>query len=116
VGQGLHILSADIYTREPGIACDILILERIPDPFHYQELWSKIESDLRRALADVSYLDEILESRRKPSLLLHKCVPRKEDRVLIDEEGSDFYTIIEVYTWDRPGVLHTITNTLYELG
>ena len=43
-------------------------------------------------------------------------MPRKEDRVLIDEDGSDFYTIIEVYTWDRPGVLHTITNTLYELG
>lgn len=114
--RGLNILSADIYTREPGVACDILILERIPDPFHHKELWSKIESDLRRALADVSYLDEILESRRKPSLLLQKCVPRKEDRVLIDEEGSDFYTIIEVYTWDRPGVLHSITNTLYELG
>jgi len=114
--RGLNILSADIYTREPGIACDIIIVERIPDPFRKDELWAKIESDLKRALADESYLDEILESRRKPSILLQKSVPRKEDKILIDEEGSDFYTIIEVYTWDRPGVLHTITKTLHELG
>jgi [protein-PII] uridylyltransferase len=114
--RGLNILSADIYTREPGVACDILIVERIPDPLHPDELWNKIESDLKRALADGSYLDEILADRRKPSVLQPKPVPRKEDKVLVDEDASDFYTIIEVYTWDRPGVLHTITNTLYELG
>ncbi len=114
--RGLNILSADIYTREPGVACDIIIIERIPDPLRKKELWAKIEGDLKRSLADESYLDEILETRRKPSILLQKSIPRKEDRILIDEEGSDFYTIIEVYTWDRPGVLHTITNTLHELG
>jgi [protein-PII] uridylyltransferase len=114
--RGLNILSADIYTREPGVACDILIVERIPDPLHPDELWNKIESDLKRALADTSYLGEILESKRKPSVLQPKSLPRKDDKVLVDEDASDFYTIIEVYTWDRPGVLHSITNTLYELG
>lgn len=114
--RGLNILSADIYTREPGVACDILLLEKVPDPLHNQELWGKIENDLKRALADGTYLDEILESKRKPSILQPKSVPRKEDVVLIDEDASDFYTIIEVYTWDRPGVLHTITRSLHELG
>ena len=113
--RGLNILSADIYTREPGVACDILRVERIPDPLHREELWGKVESDLVRALADSSYLDEILENRRRPSILEVKCHPRKDDKVIIDEEASDFYTLIEVYTWDRPGVLHTITNALFEL-
>ena len=113
--RGLNILSADIYTREPGVACDILRVERIPDPLHREELWVKVESDLVRALADSSYLDEILENKRRPSVLEVKCYPRKEDKVIIDEEASDFYTLIEVYTWDRPGVLHTITNALFEL-
>ncbi len=113
--RGLNILSADIYTREPGVACDILRVERIPDPLHREELWVKVENDLVRALADSSYLDEILENRRRPSVLEAKCHPRKEDKVIIDEEASDFYTLIEVYTWDRPGVLHTITNALFEL-
>ena len=44
--RGLNILSADIYTREPGVACDILRVERIPDPLHPDELWTRVESDL----------------------------------------------------------------------
>jgi [protein-PII] uridylyltransferase len=36
--------------------------------------------------------------------------------VVIDEESSDFYTIIEVYTWDRPGVLYAIADELFRLG
>ena len=38
---------------------------------------------------------------------------RKEDKVVIDEHASDFYTVIEVYTWERPGVLHTISKVLH---
>lgn len=114
--RGLNILSADIFTRQSGIALDVLILERLPDPLHPDELWNKVKVDLVRSLTDRSYLDEILINKRKPSFLKPKGLPRKNDRVLIDEDASDFYTIIEVYTWDRPGVLHSITNTLYELG
>lgn len=113
--RGLNILSADIFTRESGIALDILILERLPDPLRADELWEKIKSDFGKVLENRSYLDELLATRRKPSLLQPKCLPRKEDRVLVDEDASDFYTIIEVYTWDRPGVLHSIANTLYNL-
>jgi [protein-PII] uridylyltransferase len=40
---------------------------------------------------------------------------RKQDRVYIDEQASDFYTVVEVYTWERPGVLHTISKALHSL-
>ncbi len=113
--RGLNILSADIFTRESGIALDVLLVERLPDPLHPEELWGKVDYDLVRALGEQNYLHELLAEKRKPSLLNQKGLPRKEDRVIIDEEASDFYTIIEVYTWDRPGVLHAVTNTLYEL-
>lgn len=114
--RGLNILSADIFTTESGIALDIVTLEKLPDPLHPDELWEKIRSDLGRSLTEKDYFDDLLAPKRKPSLLQQKCVPRKSDIVLVDEEGSDFYTIVEVYTWDRPGVLHAITRTLYELG
>lgn len=113
--RGLNILSAEIFTREPGVACDILIIERIPDPLHSGELWGRVEKDLGRAVDNSSYLDEILSERRRPSVLEGKRHPRKDDKVIIDEDASDFYTLIEVYTWDRPGVLHAITNGLFEL-
>lgn len=113
--RGLNILSADIYTHEPGVACDILIVDSIPDPLRPEEAWNRLETDLVRSLADPPYLDQILESRRRPSILQPKPIPRKEDKVIIDEDASDFYTLIEVYTWDRPGVLHAITSTLHHL-
>ena len=87
----------------------------MPDPLHPEELWGKVEYDLVRALDEQTYLNELLADKRKPSLLNQKGLPRREDKVIIDEEASDFYTIIEVYTWDRPGVLHAVTNTLFEL-
>ncbi len=65
--RGLNILSADIYTREPGVACDILRVERIPDPLHPRNCGPGWKVTWCAVLADSSYLDEILESRRKPS-------------------------------------------------
>ena len=32
----------------------------------------------------------------------------------VDNQGSDFYTILEVYTPDRLGLLYTITKSLFE--
>jgi len=113
--RGLNILSADIFTRQSGIAMDILRVERLPDPLHPAELWNKVRNDLEQSLQSRSYLNDLLAAKQQPSLLQQKSAPRKEDRIVIDEEASDFYTIIEIYTWDRPGVLHSITNALYQL-
>ena len=39
----------------------------------------------------------------------------KPDEVVVDNHSSDQYTIIEVYTTDRPGLLYSITRTLLDL-
>jgi [protein-PII] uridylyltransferase len=35
--------------------------------------------------------------------------------VQVDNESSDFYTIIEVHTYDRPGLLYRTTQKLFTL-
>ena len=40
---------------------------------------------------------------------------RSPSRVLIDNDSSDVYTILEVYSTDRVGLLYTITRTLLDL-
>jgi [protein-PII] uridylyltransferase len=114
--HGLNILSADIFTRVSGVALDVLKVERLIDPLDAEGLWERIRLDLEACLKERPHLGELLAERRKPSILQRKYLPRKEDRVVINEEASDFYTIIEVYTWDRPGILHAITDTFYTLG
>jgi [protein-PII] uridylyltransferase len=113
--RGLNILSADIFTRQSGIAMDILIVERLPDPLHSAELWQKVGKDLEESLKSRSYLRDLLDGKSRPSLIAPKSLPRRQDKVVINEEASDFYTIVEVYTWDRPGVLHSITNAFFQL-
>ena len=52
----------------------------------------------------------------KPSLYLKKPVPKVATVVNIDNEASDDFTIVEIFTEDRIGVLFTITHSLHRLG
>ncbi|MCJ7494629.1 MAG: hypothetical protein MUP68_10380, partial [Deltaproteobacteria bacterium] len=37
-------------------------------------------------------------------------------KVEVDNTTSDFYTVIEIYTHDRPGLLYRISQKIFELG
>ena len=39
-----------------------------------------------------------------------------ETRVMVDNEASDQYTIVEIYSADSPGQLYRITQTLADFG
>jgi len=41
---------------------------------------------------------------------------KSQAKVIIDNEQSDFYTIIEIYTQDSPCLLYSVTKTLAEFG
>ena len=114
--NGINILSADIYTRSYGVALDILLVDQIPDPLQPERIWDTLRKDLDRVLAGEISMEAFF--RRKPPrtpLGRSKVAPR-EDRVSIDEDASDECSVIEVYTWERPGVLYTISQVLYSFG
>jgi len=76
-----------------------------------------MEGDLHRILSgDATHLEQLLSARQRQAIFHRKALPRKEDRIIINEEASDSYTVVEVYTWDRPGVLHAMSKTLFEQG
>ncbi len=110
---GVNILSADIYTRGYGVAVDILIVDQIPDPLHPEKLWDRIRKDLALVLTGEKQLETLLAKSRPDRIGWDKPLVVKEDKVVIDEQASDFYTVIEVYTWERTGVLHTISKVLH---
>ena len=43
-------------------------------------------------------------------------MPRVGTSIEVDNEVSDHFTVLDVYTQDRVGVLFAITNTLFHLG
>ncbi len=110
--NGINILSADIYTRRYNLALDILKIDNIPDPYNIDRFIKRLKDDLLNLLNEKITLEDIYKKRyviRKSPISI-----KTEDKVIIDEEASDFYTIIEIYTWERPGVLHTVSKVLHK--
>jgi [protein-PII] uridylyltransferase len=42
--------------------------------------------------------------------------PRQDTKVEVDNSASDFYTVVEVYTHDRPGLLYRVTEKIFEMN
>ncbi|MGH7825614.1 MAG: [protein-PII] uridylyltransferase [Candidatus Binatia bacterium] len=113
----LDILNARIFTSTEGLALDVF---RISHRGRGQTVvdaqkWTKFRSTLDDVLdgrIDVARLVE--GSQRSP--LIHKRVPKVATVVQIDNEASDGFTIVEIFTEDRIGVLFAITYGLHQLG
>ncbi len=111
---GLNILSANIHTRPYKVVVDEIIVKNIPDPSNWERLWEKIRKDMLLILENKSSLEDILSQKQIRKIVsLQRSVLRTKNEVLIDNEASDFYTVIEVYTWDRTGILCKISRTLH---
>ncbi|GAB6887139.1 [protein-PII] uridylyltransferase [Desulfothermus okinawensis JCM 13304] len=111
--NGVNVLAADIFTRRYNVAVDIITVENIPDPFNIQRFCERIKNTLKKLLSGQLDLKELYKKKCYTHFDKYRFI-RINDRVVINEEASDFYTIIEVYTWERPGVLHTISKVLHE--
>jgi len=59
-------------------------------------------------------VEELVRRSRRPSILARRRRP-VPTRVEIDNHVSREYTVLDVYTGDRVGLLFTITNCLYHL-
>jgi [protein-PII] uridylyltransferase len=118
----LAVGGAQIYTRAPAgrapEAFDVFHVKRQgrPEEPVQASMAAKIERDLADLLAGrVSGPD--LEARipkTPPWALRHR--PEVPTEVTVDNEASPEFTVVDVYTRDRPGLLQRIARTLYEQG
>lgn len=114
--NSLNILSSDIYTWRDRTAVDVF---RVADPGAGripEEVWKKVESDLEEALDGGLSLAERLDRKAGPSVLRRPGRPRRLPKVRVDNEASDFFTVIEVFADDRVGLLYEVTRELTALG
>jgi [protein-PII] uridylyltransferase len=116
-GSGLQILDAQILTREDGIVVDTF---QVTDPDYYGEPPAERRHTVGERIAAVlkgwEHVDDVL--RRGARLKLTRPLPkaREATEVRIDNETSDGCTIIDVFADDRQGLLHVITNAIFQLG
>jgi len=114
--NNINILSARIYTWRDGTAVDIFTVTPPLDPIRTEEIWERIKRDLAETFQGRLSLSERLQQKAKPTLLSRKKILTRQTQVSVDNQSSDFFTLIEVFTDDHIGLLYRITHTLFMLG
>ena len=112
----INILDAQANTWKNGIALDIFTVEPPPDQLFEEERWQRVKSNLASVLT--GELD--LTARLPQAAALGKkdsaTVSKRPNRVVIDNDSSSFFTIIEVFAADFRGLLFNITDVISRLG
>lgn len=113
----LDILNARIFTARDGRILDVFRVSHggRSETIMAEQKWNKFRSTLDGVLDGQLDVAELV-ARSRPSTLLQKRVPKVSTVVEIDNGASDHFTIVEVFTEDRLGVLFTITYGLHQLG
>jgi [protein-PII] uridylyltransferase len=116
-GSGLQILDAQILTRTDGIVVDTF---QVTDPDYRgappTDRRQTVGERIAAVLKGWEHVDDVL--RRGARLKMTRPLPkaREATEVRIDNETSDGFTIVDVFADDRQGLLHVITNAIFQLG
>ncbi|SEC49069.1 [protein-PII] uridylyltransferase [Rhodobacter sp. 24-YEA-8] len=107
---GANVVDARTYTSKDGYATAVFwVQDAEGHPYEISRL-PRLRGMIEKTLRGQVVAREALKDRDK--------VKRRErefrfpTHITIDNEGSDIYTIIEVDTRDRPGLLYDLTRTL----
>ncbi len=110
----LDIRGAQVFAMNDGVV--ILIFHcRFAPPSSREPNWDAVRDDLKRLLLGKMALDYRIAAHAAARREEQLPVRRSPSRILLDNESNAKYTILEVYTLDRVGLLYTIARTLFEL-
>ncbi|NOY69877.1 MAG: [protein-PII] uridylyltransferase [Deltaproteobacteria bacterium] len=113
--NGIEVLDAQIYTWKNNIALDVFTVHPPLDLIFEKSCWKKAAEDLRAAILNPAV--PVMKMLKKAKSGARKtAVDKRPSRVVIDNHASSFFTIIEVFTHDSPGLLYRITDTLSRFG
>ena len=114
--HNIDILDVQAFTWRNNIALDIFEVKPPPDQILEAEKWKRAEKKLADVLADKLNLTAALKKKVPVFGQFGQRVSRKPHRVRVDNTSSSFFTIIEVFTYDFPGLLFSITDALFLCG
>jgi [protein-PII] uridylyltransferase len=113
--SGANIVNAQIYTTTDGMALDTIAISR---EFERDEDEKRRADRVAGAIEEASRLD-----LRLPDAAVKRRLPKGrfgafavEPEVIINNQWSNNYTVIEISGLDRPGLLYDLTAALSDLN
>ncbi len=114
--NNIDILDVQIFTWRNNIALDVFEVNPPPDPIFEDECWERAGRNLKDALADRLDLSKNLIRKDNDATPIRPYTAERPTEIVVDNETSSFFTIIEVVTFDIPGLLFRVTDALFKCG
>jgi [protein-PII] uridylyltransferase len=114
----LNILSARITTRTDGVALDVFHVSHLQGAGALameENRWLRVERDLERVLTGEQDIAMLVANTQRSRLAGRKFVRRVPTEVTVDNRSSERFTVVDVFTQNRIGLLFAITHTLFQL-
>jgi [protein-PII] uridylyltransferase len=110
----LNIIEAQIHTWENGIALDTFWVEDSTKDI--EQRLQKFRKDLGEILSGKVLLKDLLAREKESNSIRKKVIPKVPVEIKVNNQDSDFYTIVEATGEDRLGILYEITQALTDHG
>jgi [protein-PII] uridylyltransferase len=115
--NNLNILSARITTRADGLALDVFRVSHSAAALAMEEeRWLRVARDLDAVLAGQRDIESMVAEAQRSRVAGRRFVRRVATEITVDNRSSEQYTVVDVFTQDRVGLLFAITHTLFKLG
>ncbi len=105
--KGLNIVNGRIFTGKKGVVIDTISISNWKDIW-WDGLQKDLEEGLRSIIVDKRPVSIVRRSRKAESLF--------DVFIELDNEAADEYSLIEVFSPDRLGLLYDISNVMYKKG
>ncbi len=113
--NNVNILGAQLLTRNDGVVFDLLyVTDNVMKPISDRMKFRMVNRELAKVVGGELDVDKLLKARRLslPLDRRERAAMPAATRVDIDNSVSDSFTVIDIYTTDRIGLLYAITSSL----
>lgn len=104
----INILSASLYTRKDGVVLDTF---KLKTPISTEQ-WGQLNASLNDYIGEDNDIAPLFETDRRYLKLKRKGKLLVHTSITFDQDLSSHYTIMDVHTHDRKGLLYHISKTI----
>ncbi|HEV8004275.1 MAG TPA: [protein-PII] uridylyltransferase [Planctomycetaceae bacterium] len=114
----LAIVSAQISTTTEGFVFDTFrVLDRDFAGVVPHDRIDSVAAAMQKTLAGDVRVEELFQrNRRFGASNRTQAISDLPARVVVDSESSERYSVVDVFSHDRPGLLYTLSRKIFELG
>jgi [protein-PII] uridylyltransferase len=114
--NNMNILNASIATTVDAVALDTFHVSYLGKSLRGDPKKERVVADLSRVLRGETTVDALMAEPRAGKYVRDRVQRYRPTRVVFDNSVSSRCTVVDIFTYDRIGLLYDITSTLTAMG